>query len=93
MVTFALEPAPHGIARRLSECLSSMLERVGFSRKAKDRYEIKQSKVVWFPASAKRWYGVTDTYGMSHIAILDLPNGKGADWMKLLADEEVDRAQ
>lgn len=57
-------------------------------REDQARQEIKPGDVVWIPAGIKHWHGATDANGMSHIAITYIQNGKNADWMELVTDEE-----
>ena len=57
-------------------------------REGQTRQEIKPGDVVWIPAGIKHWHGATDTNGMSHIAITYIQNGKNADWMELVSDQE-----
>ena len=57
-------------------------------REGQARQEIKSGDVVWIPAGIKHWHGATDTNGMSHVAITYIQNGKNADWMELVTDQE-----
>lgn len=57
-------------------------------REGQARQEIKPGDVVWIPAGIKHWHGATDTNGMSHIAITYIRDGKNADWMELVTDQE-----
>lgn len=52
------------------------------------RQEIKPGDVVWIPAGVKHWHGATDINGMSHIAVTYIRDGKNADWMELVTDQE-----
>ena len=45
---------------------------------------------MWIPAGVKHWHGATDTNGMSHIAVTYIRDGKNADWMELVTDQEYD---
>ncbi|HHA2320326.1 MULTISPECIES: cupin domain-containing protein [Enterobacteriaceae] len=49
---------------------------------------INPGDVVWIPAGVKHWHGATDTTGMSHIAVTYLQDGKGADWLEPVSDQE-----
>jgi quercetin dioxygenase-like cupin family protein len=57
-------------------------------RKGQARQEIRSGDAVWIPAGVKHWHGATDTNGMSHVAITYIQNGKNADWMELVTDQE-----
>jgi quercetin dioxygenase-like cupin family protein len=57
-------------------------------REGQARQEIKPGDVVWIPAGIKHWHGATDTSGMSHVAITYIRDGKNADWMELVTDEQ-----
>ena len=50
--------------------------------------EMKQGDVVWIPPGVKHWHGATATTGMSHIAIAERLDGKSADWMDKVTDEQ-----
>ncbi len=50
--------------------------------------EIRPGDVVWFPASEKHWHGATATTAMTHIAIVEKADGKNADWMEQVTDEQ-----
>ncbi|WP_207462221.1 cupin domain-containing protein [Azospirillum sp. SYSU D00513] len=57
------------------------------------RREMKTGDVVWIPAGVRHWHGATGTTGMSHIAITYIRDGKNADWMQLVTDQEYDARQ
>lgn len=50
--------------------------------------EIHPGDVVWFSPSEKHWHGATPTTAMTHIAIVELLDGKSADWMEKVSDAE-----
>jgi len=50
--------------------------------------EIRQGDVVWIPASLKHWHGAAPNTAMTHIAIQEQLNGKAADWMEKVSDEQ-----
>jgi quercetin dioxygenase-like cupin family protein len=56
------------------------------------RQEITQGQTVWIPAGVKHWHGATAENAMSHYAITYVQDGKNADWMELVTDEQY-RAQ
>ena len=53
--------------------------------------EIRPGDVIWFPPGEKHWHGATPTTAMSHIAIQERLNGKAADWMEKVTDEQYRR--
>ena len=50
--------------------------------------EIRPGDVVWFSAGEKHWHGAAPTTAMTHIAIQERLNGKTADWMEKVSDEQ-----
>jgi quercetin dioxygenase-like cupin family protein len=44
--------------------------------------------VVWIPPGQKHWHGATATTAMTHIAIVEQLDGKTADWMEKVSDEQ-----
>jgi quercetin dioxygenase-like cupin family protein len=50
--------------------------------------EIHPGDVVWIPPSEKHWHGATATTAMTHIAIQEQLDGKTADWMEKVSDEQ-----
>ena len=53
--------------------------------------EMKQGDVVWIPLGVKHWHGATETTGMTHIAIAEALEGKAAQWMEKVSDEQYRR--
>jgi quercetin dioxygenase-like cupin family protein len=53
--------------------------------------EIRQGDVVRIPPGLKHWHGATATTGMTHIAIQEQLDGKSADWMEKVSDEQYRR--
>ena len=49
---------------------------------------IRPGDVVWFQPGEKHWHGATPTTAMMHIAIVGKLNGKSADWMEKVSDEQ-----
>jgi quercetin dioxygenase-like cupin family protein len=49
---------------------------------------IRPGDVVWFQPGEKHWHGATPTTAMTHIAIVGKLNGKSADWMEKVNDEQ-----
>ena len=50
--------------------------------------EIRPGDVVWFPPGEKHWHGATSTTAMTHIAIVERLDGKSADWLEKVSDEQ-----
>jgi quercetin dioxygenase-like cupin family protein len=50
--------------------------------------EIRPGDVVWFPAGEKHWHGAAPTTAMTHIAIQEQLDGKTADWLEKVSDEQ-----
>ena len=53
--------------------------------------EIRQGDVVRIPPGQKHWHGATATTGMTHIAIQEQLDGKTAEWMEKVSDEQYRR--
>jgi quercetin dioxygenase-like cupin family protein len=52
------------------------------------RQEITTGNVVWIPAGVRHWHGASSANSMSHIAVTYIRDGKNADWMDLVTDQE-----
>lgn len=50
--------------------------------------EIRPGDVVWFPPGEKHWHGASPTTAMTHIAIAEVLDGKSANWLEKVTDEE-----
>ena len=50
--------------------------------------EIRPGDVIWFPPGEKHWHGATPTAAMTHIAIVEQLDGKSADWMGKVSDDQ-----
>ena len=55
--------------------------------------EIRPGDVIWFPPDEKHWHGATATTAMTHIAIQERLDGKTADWMEKVSDEQYRTAE
>ncbi len=53
--------------------------------------EVRPGDVVWFAPDEKHWHGATATTAMTHIAIVEKLDGKSADWMEHVSDEQYKR--
>ena len=50
--------------------------------------EIRPGDVVWLAPGEKHWHGATPTTAMTHIAVQESLNGKNADWLEKVSDEQ-----
>ena len=50
--------------------------------------QIRPGDVIRFPPGEKHWHGATATTAMTHIAIQEQLDGKTADWMEKVSDEQ-----
>jgi len=50
--------------------------------------EIRPGDVVWIAPGEKHWHGAGPTTAMTHIAIQEQLDGKAAEWMEKVADEQ-----
>ena len=50
--------------------------------------EIRPGDVVWISPGEQHWHGATATTAMTHIAIAEQLDGKSADWMEKVSDEQ-----
>jgi quercetin dioxygenase-like cupin family protein len=55
--------------------------------------QIRPGDVVWFPPGEKHWHGATPTTAMTHIAIVEHLDGKSADWMEKVSNEQYQQSQ
>ncbi len=53
--------------------------------------EIRPGDVVWIPAGEKHWHGAAPTTALTHIAIQEQRDGKAADWMEKVSDEQYSK--
>jgi quercetin dioxygenase-like cupin family protein len=49
---------------------------------------IRPGDVIWFPPGEKHWHGATATTAVTHIAIQEALDGKTADWLEKVSDEQ-----
>jgi len=54
--------------------------------------EIHPGDVVWCPPGEKHWHVAAPTTAMTHISIVEQDNGKAADWMEHVSDEQYQAA-
>ncbi len=55
--------------------------------------EIRPGDVVWIPPGEKHWHGAAPTTAMTHIAIQEYLDGRTADWMEKVSDEQYAAAE
>jgi len=55
--------------------------------------QIRPGDVVWFAPGEKHWHGAAATTAMTHIAIVERLDGKSADWMDKVSDEQYQVGQ
>ena len=49
---------------------------------------VRPGDVIWVPPGEKHWHGATQFTGMTHISIVEVLDGKCADWMEKVTDEQ-----
>jgi len=54
----------------------------------KQMEEIHPGDVVWTAPGEKHWHGAAPTTAMTHISIVEQLDGKSADWMEHVSDEQ-----
>ena len=50
--------------------------------------EIRPGDVIWFAPGEKHWHGAAPAASMTHIAIQEQLEGKTADWLEKVSDEQ-----
>jgi quercetin dioxygenase-like cupin family protein len=50
--------------------------------------ETRPGDVIWFPPGNKHWHGAAATAAMTHIAIVEQLDGKTAEWLEKVSDEQ-----
>lgn len=50
--------------------------------------EIKAGDVVWFAPGEKHWHGAAAQTAVTHIAIQETQDGKAAEWMEYVTDDQ-----
>jgi len=54
--------------------------------------EIRPGDIIWFAPDEKHWHGATPATAMTHIAIQEALDGKVAEWMEKVSEEEYCRS-
>lgn len=49
---------------------------------------VRAGDVIWTPPGVKHWHGASADNGMSHIAITNMKDGEGVDWLEKVSDGE-----
>jgi len=55
--------------------------------------EIRPGDTIWFAPGEKHWHGATPTTSVTHIAIQENLDGKTADWMEQVTDEQYTKSE
>lgn len=50
--------------------------------------EIRVGDIVRIPPGVKHWHGASPTFGMTHIAITEVLDGKTVEWMEKVSDQQ-----
>ena len=50
--------------------------------------EIRQGDVIWIPPGEKHWHGAAPSTAMVHIAIQEQLDGKTAEWLEPVSEEQ-----
>ena len=50
--------------------------------------DIRPGDVIWFGPGEKHWHGAAATTAVTHIAIQERLDGRTADWMEQVSDEQ-----
>ena len=50
--------------------------------------EINAGDVLWFAPGEKHWHGAGPDTALTHIAIQEMQDGKAADWMEYVTEEQ-----
>ena len=50
--------------------------------------EIHPGDVIWFAPGEKHWHGASATAALTHIAIQERLDGKAADWLEHVSDDQ-----
>ncbi len=50
--------------------------------------EIRPGDVVWIAPGEKHWHGAAAATAMTHIAIVEQLDGRSADWMEQVGDDQ-----
>jgi len=59
----------------------------------KEQISVVPGDVIFIPPGEKHWHGASLTTAMTHIAIVEHLDGKSADWMEKVTDEQYQQSQ
>lgn len=51
-----------------------------------DVQDIHPGDIVWFEPGEKHWHGASPGCAMTHVAVAEMEDGKGVDWMEHVSD-------
>ncbi len=88
LVTFAPGARTAWHSHPLGQMLIVTAGKGWVQQEGQERQEIRQGETVWIPAGMKHWHGATAQNAMSHYAITYIQDGKNAEWMELVSDEQ-----
>ena len=54
--------------------------------------EIHPGDVIWAPPGEKHWHGAASTTAVTHLAVQEALDGRTADWMEKVSDEQYEGA-
>jgi len=52
--------------------------------------DVRPGEMVWFAPGEKHWHGASPGAAMTRIAVQEALDGKSADWMEHVSDQEYD---
>lgn len=50
--------------------------------------QVRPGDVIWIEPGEKHWHGASPTTAMTHIALVERLDGKSADWLEIVTDEQ-----
>ncbi|SFU14859.1 (R)-mandelonitrile lyase [Sedimentitalea nanhaiensis] len=53
---------------------------------------IRPGDTVWIPPGEEHWHGATADTGMVHLAMQEMQDGRAADWLEHVSDQDYARA-
>lgn len=53
---------------------------------------VSAGDIVWFEPGEKHWHGASHETAMSHYAIQETVNGKSADWLEPVSDDQYNHS-
>ncbi len=49
---------------------------------------MRPGDTIWIEPGVEHWHGATSTTGMCHLAMQQVQNGSGSDWLEHVTDED-----